>query len=172
MKYTESIRLFSDSRPCTIRLKNTSFLPNTAALIPICKPSSQKENLPLFISWRLTPFHIIFIWLFLNRSRPVYCAKTFLSPSSLSHMTEAISSAQHDGERADRLNRWFRGEMRTKVCLNWGGGGGAWVNFYEASMNSKLFSCFQTQLVFLSMNDSLANLFAATLTVSNNNSLY
>lgn len=122
MKYTESIRLFSDSRPCTIRLKNTSFLPNTAALIPICKPSSQKENLPLFISWRLTPFHIIFIWLFLNRSRPVYCAKTFLSPSSLSHMTEAISSAQHDGERADRLNRWFRGEMRTKVCLNWGGG--------------------------------------------------
>lgn len=46
-------------------------------------------------------------------------SKTFMSPSSLSHMTEAISSAQHDGERADGTDD-SGGEMRTNVSLDWG----------------------------------------------------
>lgn len=101
MKNILSKRLFVESRPCTIRLKNTFFLPNTKSLILACKPSSLKGCVPLCMRGWLTSSCIIFILLFLNGSWPRCCAKTFLSPSFLFPVTEAMSSAQHDGKRAD-----------------------------------------------------------------------
>lgn len=42
MKNILSIRLFVESRPCIIRVKNNFFLPNTKSLILTCEPSSLK----------------------------------------------------------------------------------------------------------------------------------
>lgn len=114
--------LFVESRHCTVKLKISFFLPNDAALISICNPSSEKGKLPLLVCWRLTPFQMYFVWLFLNGSSLMYCVKTSSSPSSLSCMTEAMSTTQHDGERADWTDdsevRWGQMYVSTERCLS------------------------------------------------------
>lgn len=73
------------------------------------------------------------------------------------------------GQIEQMIQRWD--EDKCMFELGGGEGGGAWVNLYEAFTNNEFFSCFQTQLVFLSMKKLLENLFAAILILSNNNSL-
>lgn len=117
MKNIVSIRLFVESSPCTIRLKNTFFF-----LIPspwfLLVSQAHWKDMSLYV----TSFCIIFILLFLNGSWPGYCAKTFLKQWVQHSMMEK-------GQIEQMIQRWDEDKCMFELM---GGDSGAWVNLYEA----------------------------------------
>lgn len=125
--------LFVESRHCTVKLKISFFLPNDAALISICNPSSEKGKLPLLVCWRLTPFQMYFVWLFLNGSSLMYCVKTSRLPAPyLVWLKQWVQhSMMEKGQIEQMIQRWDEDKC---MCLL----RGAWVNFCEVFIRNKL----------------------------------